>query len=201
MGLATFQTVNGASSWLRSFAASSRQLRVGGFCGGNSGAGCQISQIVGHRVWLVGYRARWYVCRIGSVVSTHFWPRSRGPAWSFAHDQHHKGIAGLGFLVTNFGSAAETGIIAKSSNYSAPETIQRFESAVKAKVANGWIVFTEIDHAAAAQKAGLDLKPRTVVVFGNPKLGTTPMQKAATLAIDVLLKALIWEDEQGKVLA
>jgi uncharacterized protein (DUF302 family) len=109
------------------------------------------------------------------------------------------GIAGLGFLLTNFGSAAETGIIAKSSNYSARETIQRFESAVKAKAANGWIVFTEIDHAAAAQKAGLDLKPRTVVVFGNPKLGTTPMQKAATLAIDVPLKALVWEDEQGKV--
>ncbi len=69
-------------------------------------------------------------------------------------------------------------------------------TAVKAK---GWVVFTELDHAAAAVKVGLELRPRTVIVFGNPKLGTAPMQKAATLAIDNPLKALVWQDDQGKV--
>jgi uncharacterized protein (DUF302 family) len=97
------------------------------------------------------------------------------------------------------GLAADTGLIPKQSNHSVAETIQRFEAAVNASAANGWIVFTAIDHAAAAQKAGLQMRPRTVVVFGNPKLGTPNMQQAATLAIDVPPKALVWEDDQGKV--
>ena len=61
------------------------------------------------------------------------------------------------------------------------------------------MVFTEIDHAAAAKKFGLDMRPRTVIVFGNPKLGTPVMVKTPQLAIDVPPKALVWEDDQGKV--
>src|SRR4051794_22201288 len=95
--------------------------------------------------------------------------------------------------------AAESGLISKPSNHSVEETAKRFEQAVKAKEANGWMVFTEIDHAAAASKNGLTLKPRTVIVFGNPKLGSKPMEGAPTLAIDVPLKAPVWQDDQGKV--
>ena len=54
-------------------------------------------------------------------------------------------------------------------------------------------------NAAAAEESGLKLRPRTVIVFGNPKLGTPGMQKQPTVAIDVPLKALVWEDDQGKV--
>jgi uncharacterized protein (DUF302 family) len=43
------------------------------------------------------------------------------------------------------------------------------------------------------------LKPRTVIVFGNPKLGTPAMQKAPTLAIDLPMKAIVWQDDQDKV--
>jgi uncharacterized protein (DUF302 family) len=43
------------------------------------------------------------------------------------------------------------------------------------------------------------MKPRTVIVFGNPKLGTPVMIKTPLLAIDVPPKALVWEDDQGKV--
>jgi uncharacterized protein (DUF302 family) len=93
-------------------------------------------------------------------------------------------------------SGAEAGLITKLSKYSVPDTLERFEVAVKAK---GWVVFTRLDHAAAAAKVGLQLGPRTVVVFGNPRLGTAPMQKAPTLAIDNPLKALVWQDDQGKV--
>jgi uncharacterized protein (DUF302 family) len=96
-------------------------------------------------------------------------------------------------------AAADNGLVTRESRHDVRETVDRFEAAVKAKGANGWMVFTEIDHAAAAQQAGLTLRPRTVVVFGNPKLGTTPMQKNATLAIDVPLKALVWQDDDGKV--
>jgi uncharacterized protein (DUF302 family) len=92
--------------------------------------------------------------------------------------------------------SAETGLITKASKHSVGETVERFENAIKSK---GWIVFTEIDHAAAAKKVGLDMKPRTVILFGNPKIGTAPMQKAGTLAIDNPPKALVWEDNEGKV--
>ena len=109
-------------------------------------------------------------------------------------------IAVVGFCCSpHVGLAADAGLITKQSNHSVSDTIQRFEAAVNANAANGWMVFTEIDHAAAAQKVGLQMRPRTVIVFGNPKLGTPIMQKAAMLAIDVPPKALVWEDDQGKV--
>jgi uncharacterized protein (DUF302 family) len=95
--------------------------------------------------------------------------------------------------------AAADGPITKPSRYSVKETITRFETAVKEREAAGFTVFTEIDHAAAAKKFGLDMRPRTVIVFGNPKLGTQVMLKTPLLAIDVPPKALVWEDDQGKV--
>ena len=95
--------------------------------------------------------------------------------------------------------AADSGLISKPSDHSFQETVERFEKAVKAKGGVGWMVFTEIDHAAAASKNGLTLKPCTVIVFGNPNLGTKPMEGAPTLAIDVPLRALVWQDDQDKV--
>src|ERR1700730_8999292 len=95
--------------------------------------------------------------------------------------------------------AAAAGPVTKRSRYSVIETITRFEAAVKEREAAGFTVFTKIDHAAAAKKFGLDMRPRTVIVFGNPKLGTAVMLKTPLLAIDVPPKALVWEDNQGKV--
>lgn len=95
--------------------------------------------------------------------------------------------------------AADDGLITKPSRYPAKETVSRFEAAVNERAAAGFMVFTEIDHAAAAKKFGLDLRPRTVIVFGNPKLGTPVMVKTPLLAIDVPPKALVWEDDHGKV--
>ncbi len=102
----------------------------------------------------------------------------------------------LQLLSPQVAQADDAGLITKPSRYSVPDTIERFEAAIRSK---GWMVFAELDHAAAAAKYGLELRPRTVVVFGNPKIGTGPMQKAPTLAIDVPLKALVWQDDQGKV--
>ena len=94
---------------------------------------------------------------------------------------------------------ANDGIITKPSNHSVPDTISRFESAVKAREGAGFIVFTRIDHAAAGKQFGIEMRPRTVLVFGNPKLGTPVMVKTPLLAIDNPPKALVWEDDQGKV--
>jgi uncharacterized protein (DUF302 family) len=101
-------------------------------------------------------------------------------------------------LVAGGAYAADDGIVTKPSKYSAEETISRFKAAVKEREGAGFVVFTEIDHAAAGKKAGIEMRPRTVIVFGNPKLGTPVMIKTPLLAIDVPPKALVWEDDQGK---
>ena len=111
-------------------------------------------------------------------------------------------VLALSFAALAAGSSAagaENGLITKQSRYSVKETIERFEAAVKSREAFGFTVFTELDHAAAAKKFGLDMRPRTVIVFGNPKLGTPVMIKTPLLAIDVPPKALVWEDDDGKV--
>jgi uncharacterized protein (DUF302 family) len=95
--------------------------------------------------------------------------------------------------------AGDEGLITKPSRYSVKETVARFEAAVKQREAAGFIVFTEIDHADAAKKFGLEMRPRTVIIFGNPKGGTPVMVKTPLLAIDVPPKALVWEDDEGKV--
>lgn len=103
----------------------------------------------------------------------------------------------LALLITP--ACADDGIITKPSKYSVIETISRFEAAVKSRENAGFIVFTEIDHAAAGKKFGIDMRPRTVVIFGNPKLGTPVMTKKPLLAIDNPPKALVWEDDEGNV--
>jgi len=108
-------------------------------------------------------------------------------------------LAGNGGSYAQQSVAADSGLITMPSKYSVAETVQRFETAIRAKSDQGWMVFTEFDHAAAAEKNGLKLPARTVIVFGNPRAGTPAMQKAPTLAIDVPPKALVWQDDQGKV--
>lgn len=88
------------------------------------------------------------------------------------------------------------GLATAPSRHGVGATIDRFEAAVREK---GWVVFTRIDHAAAAREAGLSLRPRTVVVFGNPRAGTPAMAANPSLALDLPMRALVWEDDQGRV--
>ncbi len=62
----------------------------------------------------------------------------------------------------------------------------------------GLTVLAHIDHAGAAAKAGLALHPTDLLIFGNPKGGTPLMQAAQTMGIDLPLKALVWQDGNGK---
>jgi uncharacterized protein (DUF302 family) len=54
-------------------------------------------------------------------------------------------------------------------------------------------VFTTIDHSAAAVEQDMDLDFTTVVIFGDPKVGTLLMQADRRLAIELPLKILIWQ--------
>ncbi|HHT7855681.1 DUF302 domain-containing protein [Pasteurella multocida] len=82
------------------------------------------------------------------------------------------------------------------SEYNAVETVEKIKHAVTEK---GMKVFTVIDHQAAAKEAGLMMPFSSVVVFGTPKVGTPMMLEAPTLAIDLPIKALVWEDKKGDV--
>ena len=62
----------------------------------------------------------------------------------------------------------------------------------------GMTIFARIDQQAAAARSGLSMRPMQLLLFGNPKAGTPLMQAHPTLAIDLPLKALVWEDERGQ---
>ena len=88
------------------------------------------------------------------------------------------------------------GLLQVVSRYPVDETVRRIESLLGQK---GLQVFAVIDHSGEAQKVGLKMRPTKVVIFGSPKGGTPLMVAAPTLAIDLPLKALVAEDESGKV--
>jgi uncharacterized protein (DUF302 family) len=97
---------------------------------------------------------------------------------------------------TALSAFAVEGLITKPSPHSVGATIDRFEAAVKKR---GFMVFARLDHAAAAESVGLKMPRATVIVFGNPRLGTPVFMKTPTLAIDLPLKAMVWEDANAKV--
>ena len=90
----------------------------------------------------------------------------------------------------------QDGLITLASRYPARDTVERLLGALAKRTLT---VFARIDHAAGAASAGLALRPTEVVLFGNPKGGTALMQDRQSAGIDLPLKALVWEDADGKV--
>jgi uncharacterized protein (DUF302 family)/uncharacterized membrane protein YidH (DUF202 family) len=88
------------------------------------------------------------------------------------------------------------GLITRPSQHSVPETLDRVEALLRAK---GVKVFARVDHSGEAAQVGLTMPPTQVLIFGNPKGGTPIMLAAPTAAIDLPLKALAWQDSDGKV--
>jgi uncharacterized protein (DUF302 family) len=93
-------------------------------------------------------------------------------------------------------TANETGLVSRDSPYKVAETVERIESALGAK---GVKVFARINHSGEAAGAGLSLRPTELLIFGNAKAGTALMQAAPTMGIDLPLKVLVWQDDQGQV--
>jgi uncharacterized protein (DUF302 family) len=87
------------------------------------------------------------------------------------------------------------GLTVCASRFGSKETFDRLAAAV---VERGMTILARIDHAAAASQAGIELRPTEVLIFGNPRMGTPLMQAAQTVGIDLPLKALVWEDENGR---
>lgn len=88
------------------------------------------------------------------------------------------------------------GLVALKSDQSVEATMDRFETQAKER---GLTVFARIDHAAGAERIGASLRPTELIIFGNPQGGTSFMQCAQSVGIDLPLKVLVWEDQDGQV--
>jgi uncharacterized protein (DUF302 family) len=91
-----------------------------------------------------------------------------------------------------------SGIVKVKSDYSVPETIARIKKDVADK---GIRFFQEIDQQKLAADAGIKLRPSTLIVFGNPPLGTLFVNANPLAGLDWPVRVLVLEDESGNVWA
>jgi uncharacterized protein (DUF302 family) len=87
------------------------------------------------------------------------------------------------------------GIVDIRSNHSVDATVEKLRSILEAKAVT---LFALVDHSGEAAKVGMAMRPTKLLLFGNPKAGTPLMLAAPSIAIDLPLKILVWEDESGQ---
>lgn len=88
------------------------------------------------------------------------------------------------------------GLLSLPSSFSVHDTAERV---VREAERAGMTIFAQIDHQENARAVGISMRPTTLVIFGNPKVGTPLMNEYPSVAIDLPLKALAWEDADGQV--
>ncbi len=93
-------------------------------------------------------------------------------------------------------AVADYDVIKKASHYSVPQTMDRLESMVTAK---GLRVFARIDHESNAAAANMTMNPAQLLIFGNPKMGTSIMKADPAAGLDLPLRVLVYRDDQGRV--
>ncbi|HUD14345.1 MAG TPA: DUF302 domain-containing protein [Terracidiphilus sp.] len=91
---------------------------------------------------------------------------------------------------------SDAGIVDVPSNHSVEQTVERLKGILNAK---GVTVFALVDHSGEAEKAGMKMPDTKLLIFGSPKAGTPVMLAAPSIAIDLPLKVLVWEDSSGNV--
>jgi uncharacterized protein (DUF302 family) len=87
------------------------------------------------------------------------------------------------------------GIVDIAGKHSVDATVEKLKNILAAK---GVALFALVDHSGEAEKVGMTMRPTKLLIFGSPKAGTPLMVAAPSIAIDLPLKILVWEDEQGK---
>jgi len=88
------------------------------------------------------------------------------------------------------------GIVDVLSRHSVAETLDRLESLARS---HGMLVFARIDFAGDAGRAGLTMRPMQALLFGSPSTGTPLLVASPRAGLDLPLKALVWEDVEGRV--
>jgi uncharacterized protein (DUF302 family) len=105
----------------------------------------------------------------------------------------HGGAEGLKPVTV---TSAQSGVIAQKSAYGVDETVARLKKDIAAK---GIVFFQEIDQAALAAKAGIELRPSVLLIFGNPPLGTQFITANAQAGLDWPVRMLVYRDAEGAV--
>jgi uncharacterized protein (DUF302 family) len=93
-------------------------------------------------------------------------------------------------------SPSGKGIVDIPSNHSVEETVEKLKGILQAK---GVALFALVDHSGEAEKVGMKMPPTKLLIFGSPKAGTPLMLATPSIAIDLPLKILVWEDTARKV--
>jgi uncharacterized protein (DUF302 family) len=93
-------------------------------------------------------------------------------------------------------SNPDNGIVTLPSHHSVEQTVERLQAIL---LERGIKLFALIDHSGEAERAGMQMPPTKLLIFGNPKAGTPLMIAAPSIAIDLPLKLLVWEDASGRV--
>src|SRR5262249_28138696 len=93
-------------------------------------------------------------------------------------------------------SKTDNGIVTLPSNHSVDQTVEKLKAILQAR---GVTLFALIDHSGEAGKEGMKMRPKKLVIFGSPKAGTPLMLAAPSSAIDLPLKILVWQEDEGRV--
>lgn len=88
------------------------------------------------------------------------------------------------------------GLVSIPAAHSVDETVEKLQGILQAK---GVTLFALVDHSGEAEKAGMTMPPTKLLIFGSPKAGTPLMQASPSIAIDLPLKILVWQDAVGKI--
>lgn len=107
-----------------------------------------------------------------------------------------KFFIGAAALVLSLSANAQSGLVTVESAHDVAGTVDRLVKVLESK---GMNIFGRVNHSAGAMKAGMELPPTELVIFGNPKAGTPLMKCARSIAIDLPQKMLAWQADDGKV--
>ena len=92
--------------------------------------------------------------------------------------------------------AKQNGIVSLPSDRSVDATVERLKNILQSKSIT---LFASIDHSGEAEKVGMKMQPTKLLIFGSPKGGTPLMLASPSTAIDLPLKILVSQNQQGKV--
>ena len=104
-------------------------------------------------------------------------------------------IATVGAQQPSQPAAAGSGIVTTVSAAPFDSTLARLERAITSR---GITIAARVDHAAAASRANLTLRPTTLVIAGNPAAGTPLMIADQTMGVELPLRFLVWQGEDGR---
>ena len=101
-----------------------------------------------------------------------------------------------GSILSATPALAADGMVTVKSPHDVSTTVEKLVAVLESK---GMNIFARVNHTEGAKKAGMELRPTELVLFGNPKVGTPLMLCSQSIAIDLPQKMLAWKDEDGNV--